>query len=448
LIYSKIRRWISILAFTGAAQAALQAIGFLSGIFIIRMLPIEEYAYYTLANTILGAMIILADSGVGIGVYAQGAKVWRDKSRLGIVLSTGMRMRKKFAIYSAFICFPIMLYLLSHHGASFFMCFMIGISIIFALFFNLSNSILETPVRLHQDIFRLQSLQIKVGLMRAVLILSFIFIFPIAAAAIICGAISQYWGNRKLRYIYEDYVSVTNNESSEVRQEIQAIVKRKMPEGIFFIISGQVSLWLITAYGTTLAVAQVGVLSRLAIMMSIISAVIGTVAVPRFARLEKSGFDLVKYYFYILIGALFLCLIFFGMGYFFPEKIIFLIGNEYSDLNRLSYIEYNPWFFNFLGKFLLFEATPVLIMIAGATLGLLSGLAFSLNSSRGLILPPSLAISYGVIVQIFCISVFDFSQVRGLLAIGLFSAAAQFLLFTLYFLWIEFFFRFSPNKNL
>ncbi len=67
--------WGKLISVTGSAQVLIQALGFISGIIIIRLLPTEEYAFYTLANTMLGTMNILSDAGVSTGVMAQGGKV-------------------------------------------------------------------------------------------------------------------------------------------------------------------------------------------------------------------------------------------------------------------------------------------------------------------------------------------------------------------------------------
>src|SRR5690349_4585514 len=76
-----------LVTITGGAQALVQGAGLICGILIIRLLPTNEYAFYTLANTMLGTMTVLADGGISTGVMAQGGKVWQSKAELGTVLS-------------------------------------------------------------------------------------------------------------------------------------------------------------------------------------------------------------------------------------------------------------------------------------------------------------------------------------------------------------------------
>ena len=64
----------------------IHGIGMLSGIIVIRLLTTEEYAFYTLANTMLGVMTVLTDSGIGAGVTAEGGKVWKSPEKMGVFL--------------------------------------------------------------------------------------------------------------------------------------------------------------------------------------------------------------------------------------------------------------------------------------------------------------------------------------------------------------------------
>jgi hypothetical protein len=119
-----------LVTLTAGAQVLIQGIGFISGILIIRILPTHEYALYTLANTMLGIMILLADGGITTGVMAQGGKVWQNNDRLGAVIATGLDLRKKIAIASVLISAPILIFLLHHHMASWFMSCLIFITIL------------------------------------------------------------------------------------------------------------------------------------------------------------------------------------------------------------------------------------------------------------------------------------------------------------------------------
>lgn len=152
----KVTHWLKLTGITGSTQLLIQGIGLLSGIIIIRLLPTEHYALYTLANTMLGTMVVLADSGIGSGVTAESGKVWRDPKALGAVVNTGLDLRKKFAIGSLVIASPILIYLLHFHGAPLWMAFIIVLALIPAFISSLSSSIFIIPMKLNQDVIPAQ----------------------------------------------------------------------------------------------------------------------------------------------------------------------------------------------------------------------------------------------------------------------------------------------------
>ena len=156
--YDTIVSWGKLISITGSAQIIVQAVGFVCGILVIRLLPTQEYALYTLANTMLGTMTMLSDAGISTGVMAQGGKVWQNREKLGVVMATGLDLRRKFAIGSLILSTPILLYLLLHNGASWLMAIMIVLSLIPAFYAALSDSLLEIVPKLNQTILPLQIL--------------------------------------------------------------------------------------------------------------------------------------------------------------------------------------------------------------------------------------------------------------------------------------------------
>jgi O-antigen/teichoic acid export membrane protein len=167
--YARLLEWGRLITITGGTQLVVQLTGFVSGIIIVRLLSTQEYALYTLANTMLGTMTMLSDSGIANGVMAEGGKVWQDKAAVGVVLSTGLKLRKKLGLISLAVTLPVLAYLLLTHGASWVATVLIIAAIIPAFFAALSDSLLEIIPKLHQDIKPLQRNQAEVSLGRMVL---------------------------------------------------------------------------------------------------------------------------------------------------------------------------------------------------------------------------------------------------------------------------------------
>ena len=380
----------------GVAQVAIQAIGFVSGILVIRLLPTQEYALYTLANTMLGTMTILADGGIATGVMSEGGKVWQDKKKLGAVLHTGMELRKKFALGSLLIATPILLYLLQHHGASWLMAGLITLSLIPAFFANLSGKLLEIPLKLKQDIAPLQKIQVASNAGRLGLLGLTLFIYPFAGVAILCAGVAQVWANVRLRKVSSHSADRLQNVSADTNRKILKIVKRSLPTAIYFSISGQLSIWILSLLGTQDSVARIGALTRLTIALSLLTVLVQTLIVPRFARLTKdyeilrSTFLKVQATLLLALGALYIPI------YALSDYVLLILGESYDGL------------------------TPAFkIQCLTALLGVYIASTANLNTSRGFILHPGIHIPLNLVIITMTVSAIQPTNLMGALQVDL-----------------------------
>jgi O-antigen/teichoic acid export membrane protein len=394
--YNRVIGWGKLISITGGAQIIVQAVGFACGILIIRLLPVEEYALYTLANTMLGTMTVLSDGGISTGVMAQGGKVWQDKEKLGAVLATGLDLRRKFAIGSLLVSVPILVYLLIHNGASWLTALLIAAALIPAFFASLSDSLLEIVPKLHQNILLLQKNQVSVGIGRLALTALTMFVFPWAFVAVLAAGIPRIWGNFQLRRIV--YVSADKNQlpDMEIRSEILTLVKRILPTSIFYCVSGQITIWLISVFGNTTSLAQLGALGRLNMLLGLFSTIVATLIVPRFAKLAEDKILLLKR-FLLIMGLLVVALmVIILVVYLFSTEILWVLGDGYMDL-----------------------AYELLLSMVGSCIGLLAGIAFSLYSSRGWAINPILLIAVNLLTVIGFASILNLSSLKGVLFLNI-----------------------------
>jgi len=386
----KALEWGKLITITGSAQLLVQVIGLVCGILIIRLLSPHEYALYTLANTMLGTMTVIADGGVSTGMMVQGGKVWQNREKLGVVLATGLDLRKKFALVSLLIVTPVLLILLRLHDASWIMSVLLIISIFPAFFSALSSSILEIAPKLRQDVSELQKNQLALNLGRLSFLGITLFALPWAFIAILSAGLPQFWYSNRLKKISYPYADWKLKPEKEVRKKTLGFVKKIVPSSIYYCISGQVSIWLISIFGSTDAVAQVGALGRLSMFLNLFNVVFLTLIIPRFARL-KSNKKLLLHWFLLLQFILLLvaaCVI--GMASLFSSELLWILGSSYSGLDE------------------------IVVLAVGSAIGsLILGAIYGISTSRGWIMHPGLSISVGIMSQIIIILFIDFSTIKG-----------------------------------
>lgn len=407
--YAKALEWGKLITITGGAQALIQALSLVGGILVIRLLPTQEYALYTLANTMLGTMTVLADGGIATGVLAQGGKVWQDRDKLGVVIATGLDLRRKFAIGSLLIASPALLYLLRHHGASWVMSLLMIASLIPAFVTALSGTLLQVAPKLRQDITPLQKNQVVTNFGRLVLLALTLFSFPLAFVAILAAGLPQIWSNINLRKISDGYANWNQKSDPVIRHNILAFVKRILPGSIYYCLSGQITIWLISIFGSTTAVAQVGALGRLAMLLGVFSILFTMLISPRFARLPNNPRLLLNRYLQIQSVLLIISIFITGIVWVFPSQILWVLGKGYSNLE-----------------------TEVVLNIVNACLGLITGASFAICTSRGWAIHPivSIAITVGAIIG--GLVLFDVGSLRGILSMNIFVASIEVLMYFVY----------------
>lgn len=407
---SRCVQWTKLIAVTGFAQILIQAIGFVCGILVIRLLPTQEYALYTLANTMLGTMTLLADGGIASGVMSQGGKVWTDRKRLGEVLSTGMALRQKFAIVSLVFTIPITFWLLHKHSASWLASALLIASILPAFFSAVTGKLLEIPPKLHQDIGVLQKIRVGSNAARLCLTTIFLFAFPFASIAICSTGVATIYENIRLRNISKTHADPSQPVDEELTSELLGVVKKTLPGAIYYCISGQVTIFMISIFGSSNALAQIGALSRLVVVLSVFRAVFDILVVARFARISK-GIVLSRFLqVQVLLFTVGLSVI--GLVALFPHRLLWILGESYSNLTN-----------------------EVLLMVIGSVLALFSGSVYSLCTARAIIPRPRYLIPILITIQVIAALSLDLSSIHGALLFQIATFAAAYLLRLVHGIW-------------
>lgn len=397
--YDKAFHWAKLISVTGGAQIIIQGLGLVTGILVIRLLPTREYAYYTIANAMLGTMTVLADGGISTGVMAEGGKVWNDKIKLGAVLNTGLFLRKKFALYSLLVTLPILGFMLFNQNATLLSVVFIILAIIPAFWAAISDSLLETILKLHQAIMPLQKNQTSVSVLRLLLSGVLTFFFPFTAITLLGNGVPRVIGNIKLKKEVSKYANENASKDIDVEKSILNIVRKTLPGSIFFCISAQLTLWLLSLFGNMNSIASLGALARLSVLLNIFTVVFSTIFIPRFAKLSKSYTILVKALIKFLFVAALVCAGVILAVWLFSDLILSVLGKQYVNLD--------------------FE---LLLCIVVGCINMISGLFFTLASSRGWIINPVFLIVSNISTFLIGAFLFNISTLYGVLLFQLFTS--------------------------
>jgi len=235
--------------------------------------------------------------------------------------------------------------------------------VLFGSAFEFLTRMYAVVLRLRSERGRLQWYSACGVAVRAVLLLA--FWFKLNAVTVLIGTSLSYgvqW--LLLRYWTKDVRQNAVKAVDETVHKIGAIIKKQAPNTLFYCVQAQVSVWIISIYGHSTVVAEVGALGRLAALVTILNTTLSEVIYPAFARIQSPSRVLLRYSELLLLhivgGAILV-----GLFTAFPHAVLWLLGSKYSNLSG--------------------ETTILGISIS---FGIVSALVWGLNNARAWILYP------------------------------------------------------------
>lgn len=356
-------------------------------------------------------MTILADGGVCTALMSLGGKVWPDDLKLSQIFSAGYHLRKKFAIISLFFTAPILFLLLHLHDADLITSTLIFLALIPSFLSSLTTNFLEIIPKLNQNIVTLQKIQIQVVIIRLIFLFFICFFIPLAFLVILCSGLAQSSGILKLKKSSPVFRRLYQKPNTDITKDIILYVKKILPGSLYYCFSGQITIWIISFFGSITSIAQIGGLTRISSIVAIIGGVFSVLIIPRFARIQKNNLYILKRFLFIqsLLILILSSLVF--LIWLFSNQVLWILG---------------PIFFE--------SDKELMLVLIGSCFSLLGSVTHQLLSSIGNILSPFIFISISIIIQIFLAIFFDLSKIDNVLIFGIIVPFLLYLVRFIYFL--------------
>jgi hypothetical protein len=183
---------------------------------------------------------------------------------------------------------------------------------------------------------------------------------------------------------------------SEKQRAILHLALPSMPGTIFYAFQNQISLLIITLFGRTTAIADIGALSRLAQVFVLFGQLNPILFEPYFARLSAVHLRR-SYYSALALGGMF-CTFMTVASIGFPGVFIWILGHNYNGLQR-----------------------EVPFMIAGSSISFFTGFIWTIHNARKFVYwwNGLLTIIFTLGIEIFYIWRIDLSSVHSVLILNI-----------------------------
>ena len=392
--------WGGVLTRFFTIQLLVQAANAVTGIAIIRILSKQDYAFYSIATSFMFSAAALTDCGISAALSALGGTVWEDGEALGKLINSALSIRRwlvAIVVLGVGVTAPLMFL---RDGASLISAFSFTGVLITSLLFQFGTGVFGIVPQLRANYRLLEGAAILSVVTRLAILALFYFTLLNATTALLANCAGfgvQLW-------LYQRYAGNQVNLRAKAEKQtvsaILAIIRKQIPYELYGVLSGQIGVLLISLFGNSARVADVGALGRLAMIFTAMSSVLANILVPRFARcqdpkrLRALFLRIIGLYSFAVSSVL-------VIGWLFPNQLVSILGHRYGELG---------------GECLLALSCSVSAAILAAIWGL--------NVSRGWIVPAWIGLTAGLSSQVLGIVIFDIRSVHGVLELSLFTNCA------------------------
>lgn len=319
-----------ILARFLSGQFIIQLVNVLTGVLLLWLLPVSEYAFYVIALLFTTIISMVGNMGISQAIATLGAKRHDDGAYLGALYSTGLSLSKTlFAI--AAVC-VLLLSLIVFRDKE----WSLG-AITIALILAVQVGWLQNRVAMKQAVLNIQhddKALFAAGFVGGgvrLLACGLCLIWPEATVALIGNFVGVLVTNTLLASSTRKYADAGVVGNHEMRLSIVRFIAPLAPAIIYFAFQGQISILILGFYGHIELIAQVGALGRLGQIIALLMMLNPFFIQPYFARIMGRSQFLSR------LGQVCMLLAIFSVGVvlssiLFPAPWLFILGGHYSGL--------------------------------------------------------------------------------------------------------------------
>jgi hypothetical protein len=167
-----------------------------------------------------------------------------------------------------------------------------------------------------------------------------------------------------------------------------------LPGTIYYSVQAPLVAYLAATYGSAGNVAEVGALGRLAALISVFSGFSSSVFVPRLAAIKEPSLFRLRYLHWWVIMLLFSGAVMLAVGVF-PESLLWILGRSYSGLHE-----------------------ELIIAAASAVVAIWGAYTWQINRARGWVRAQPYRVPVVATAQLLLFAFLDLSTTKGILMFG------------------------------
>ena len=312
-------------------QGATQALGIVASLFLVRFLSVEAYAQFGVATGFQSVFAILMDSGLSITIIPLVGDRVNDRALIGRYVRAARHLRTLLFLALAPIASVAFLWTVHKHHWSWPTQLILLASILLTLYSGGMLACYTAPLLLRGKLREYYLPQIISGAGRLVAYLGLAVGGALSAwtAAGVAALSVTLNGKLTQRESVKCFDWPDREDPTADRELVQYIIPAS-PAILFSAFQSQITLFLISIFGSTLYIAQVAALSRIGTLFVVLATFNSIVIEPFIARISRQR--LPRYFFgFILVAIVVLSPLVF-VAFRWPGAYLFLLGSKYEGI--------------------------------------------------------------------------------------------------------------------
>lgn len=329
---NSLRRFRMLLVYL-TGQGIVQLLNLLTGLLLLRWLSVDNYAQFIVAFTFQVTLSLLTDLGFSGTIIALVGPRGGDSAVVGSYIRSGRHLRNVMTACLTPVAAIFYFGIVRQHHWAVSTSVLLFVSIVASIYFSGMVSYYGAPLLIHGRLSHYYRHQLAGAGLRIV----------VCGVLYLAGGLNAWttsWVNAVGLLLIgwlnvrgsQPFISLPVHPDSAVTRQMIRYVMPMMPGIIFFGFQGQISLFLISFFGQTRSIAEVGALGRLGQIFILLSGFNGAVIEPFMARLPDHR--VLRNYLLIAATAAAICVPICCVGFFEPKLLLLLLGPKYASLQR------------------------------------------------------------------------------------------------------------------
>lgn len=329
----KARSRARILFIYVTGQGLSQLLGVSIGLLLLRWLSIDDYAEFSVAFGFQTTLSLLTDLGFAATIVALVGPRVDEPEVIGSYIRSGRWLRNVMLVVLTPVAAIVYAGIARQHHWRGLPSVLLFVSVIASIYFTGMMSYHGAPLLIKKRLAHYYRHQVTGAAFRIAACMALHF-------AGVLSAWSMSWINA-LGFLVigvlnareaRQFIKLPPKPIAAVTRQMARYVMPNLPNLIFFALQGQITIFLISFFGKTRNIAEVGALTRLGQIFMMLHGFNTAVLEPYVARLPRER--LLKTFLTVLAFASSICLAISLCGFLFPQVFLLLLGAKYSTLSH------------------------------------------------------------------------------------------------------------------